>query len=147
MQLANKLKALLSADRALTTREAFVGTLVCACRCDGHMADCELQSLVTCMLRMKLYNGLDGKSCGALIDKTNQRYDEKGIDAFLQSCISVLPSELANSAFANACNVVLSDGVVGQLEKEFIDKLAGMLSLEPSRAKKIAEFIIVKNRG
>jgi hypothetical protein len=58
-----------------------------------------------------------------------------------------LPKELSNAAFANACNIVLADGVVDDDEKEFIEKLKSGLKVESTIAKTIAQVMVIKNKG
>jgi hypothetical protein len=70
-----------------------------------------------------------------------------GPDKLLEKVVPVLPPELRETAFANACDIVLADGVVEDAEKEFINKLMAQLGIAGDRALTIVDVMIVKNRG
>jgi hypothetical protein len=54
---------------------------------------------------------------------------------------------LKTTAFANACDIVLADGVVEDDEKEFLDKLQNQLDIPSDEAVNIVQVMIVKNKG
>ena len=54
---------------------------------------------------------------------------------------------MCEAAFANACNIVLSDGVLEGDEKQFITDLTSKLSLDAKTAKTIAQVMVIKNKG
>jgi hypothetical protein len=72
---------------------------------------------------------------------------KQGADALVDACAQTLPSELRNAAFANACDIVLADGVVEADEKAFIDRLRTKLQIDAETAKMIAGVMVVKNKG
>jgi tellurite resistance protein len=49
--------------------------------------------------------------------------------------------------FANACDIVLADGIVEPAEKEFLETLIEILQIDPDAALNIVEVMIWKNRG
>ena len=132
---------------SLTTQEAFAGVLLGASACDGHIAEEEVGGLVTALLRMKLYHRFTDKQFNQMLNKLHGIVKRKGVDVLLEGCCKVLPKELHRTAFANACDIVLADGIVEQDEKVFIDKLRAGLDVAPDVAKTIAEIMIVKNKG
>jgi tellurite resistance protein len=62
-------------------------------------------------------------------------------------CAEGLPEGLRQTAFANACDIVLADGVVEDEEKEFLDHLQKALELDGDTALNIVEVMIIKNKG
>ncbi len=128
-------------------REAYAGVLICASACDGHIADEEVQSLVTSLGRMKLYQHVPPHQFGTMMDRLLGILKRGGPEKLLDSTVGSLPSELRETAFANACNIVLADGVVEQDEKEFIDTLMNRLEIASDRALQIVRVMVIKNKG
>lgn len=131
----------------LNAQEAFAGVLFGASACDGHISDEEMQSLVTCLIRMKLYSRMNGKQFNQMMDKLHTVLKKKGVDVLIDGCTAALPAELEKTVFANACDIVLSDGVVEEDEKEFMDRLQRKLEIDDKTAKTIAQVMVVKNKG
>ncbi len=131
----------------LTSQEAFAGVLMGATACDGHIADDEVHSLVVALARMKMYERMNDKQFGQMLDKLHGIIKKKGVEFLIDGCVEQLPKGLEKTAFANACDIVLADGVIEDDEKEFIDKLRNKLKIESKAAKVIAEIMVVKNKG
>ena len=131
----------------LTAQEAFAGILFGASACDGHIADDEIQGLITCLIRMKLYKRFDGNQYNKMLNKLHGALKKKGVDALVDACVTALPEELTKTAFTNACDIVLADGIVEPDEKEFIDKLQAKLRIEANAAKTIVQVMVLKNKG
>ncbi|MHC2068674.1 tellurite resistance TerB family protein [Bremerella sp. T1] len=147
MGLLDSLFGGMEGSSKLTPQESFAGILMGASGCDGHIADEEVNSLITCLVRMKLYQRYDGRQYGKTLNKLHGFMKKKGVDALIDSCTATLPKELAKAAFANACDIVLADGIVEPDEKAFIEKLREKLKIESKTAKTIAEVMVIKNRG
>ena len=133
--------------KKLSPPEAFAGILIAASACDGHISDEEAANLSTAVGRMRLFQKVNDKQFGQVIDKLMGILKKKGPDVLLEGCCQSLPKDLSVSAFANACNIVLADGVVDSDEKEFIEKLRSELEVEPATAKAIAQVMVIKNKG
>ncbi len=131
----------------LSPQDAFAGILLGASGCDGHIADDEIQNLATCLIRMKLYQRMQGKQFGQMLNKLHSILKKKGVDVLIDQCVAVLPGELNNAAFTNAVDIVLADGVVEPDEKEFIEKLRAKLNMNGDAAKMIVDIMVSKNRG
>ncbi|RCS52852.1 Tellurite resistance protein TerB [Bremerella cremea] len=147
MGLLDSLFGGLESSSKLTPQESFAGILLGASGCDGHIADDEVSGLVTCLIRMKLYQRYDGRQYGKTLNKLHGFMKKKGVDALIDACTETLPQELRKAAFANACDIVLADGVVEQDEKVFMERLRDKLQLDPKVAKTIAEVMVIKNKG
>lgn len=131
----------------LTTQEAFAGVLVAASGCDGHIADEEVNNLITCLVRMKLYQRVNGRAFSQILNKSTSIFKKKGANTLVDVCAEVLPKELAITAFANAVDIVLADGVVEPDERAFIEYLAKALKINGDTAKLIASVMVSKNKG
>ncbi len=131
----------------LSSQEAFAGVLMGATACDGHIADDEVHSLVVALARMKMYERMNDKQFGQMLDKLHGIIKKKGVEFLIDGCVEQLPKGLEKTVFANACDIVLADGVIEDDEKEFIDNLRKKLQLESKTAKVIAEIMVVKNKG
>ena len=131
----------------LSPQESFAGVLLAASACDGHISDDEFRQLLTALFRMKLFERVNEKQFNQVINKLMGVLKKNGPDVLVEGCCETLPDELRKAAFANACNIVLADGVLEEEEKQFINNLKGQLKLEANLAKTIAQVMIVKNKG
>lgn len=147
MGLFDSLFGGMESSKKLSPQEAFAGVLLAASACDGHISDEEASNLTTAVGRMRLFEKVNEKQFGQVMDKLLGILKKKGPDVLLEGCCEALPKELSNAAFANACNIVLADGVVDDDEKEFIEKLKSGLKVESSIAKTIAQVMVIKNKG
>ncbi len=130
-----------------TPQEAFAGILLGASACDGHIAEDEVQGLVTALVRMELYKRYNGRQFGQTFNRLMGFLKRRGVDALIDECVDALPEDLDNTAFTNACDIVLADGIVEPDEKDFIDRLRRKLEIPPDTARMIAEIMVVKNKG
>ncbi len=137
-----------SAEKSsLTAQEAFAGILMGASGCDGQIADEEVGGLITTLLRMKLYQRFGDKHYHQMLSKLHGVLKRKGVDVLIGACVAALPDDLRETAFANACDIVLADGVVEDDEKEFLNEITRKLDIAADRAKKIVKVMVIKNRG
>jgi tellurite resistance protein len=147
MGLLDSLFGGMEASGKLNPQEAFAGVLLGASACDGHIADDEVAGLVTTLIRMKLFSRFTDKQYNQMLNKLHGMLKKKGVDFLVDQCAEGLPGELRETAFANACDIVLADGVVEQDEKEFIEKLHRKLNIDKKLAGEIAQIMVVKNKG
>ncbi len=131
----------------LSPQESFAGILLAASACDGHVSDDEITQLFTALFRMKLFRNVNQKQFNQVWNKLMSVLKKNGPDSLVDGCCETLPKELYKAAFANACNIVLADGIIESEEKEFIDQLSVKLSLDANTAKTIAQVMVIKNKG
>lgn len=127
--------------------EGFAGILLGASACDGHIAQEEVDSLFTKLTRMKMYQRYTEHNWNTLINRLLGLLKREGIDALLHQSSRALPDELKMTAFANACDIVLADGVVEEDEKEFLAKLQQSLELTDKEVTMIVKVMVIKNLG
>ncbi len=131
----------------LSPQESFAGILLAASACDGHISEDEFQQLLTALLRMKLYQRVNEKQFNQVLNKLLGVLKKHGPETLVDGCCDTLPENLRNAAFANACNIVLSDGVLEGDEKQFISHLTSKLHLDVKTAQTIAQVMVIKNKG
>ncbi|TWT56792.1 Tellurite resistance protein TerB [Thalassoglobus neptunius] len=134
-------------EKPFGPQEGVAGVLLGASACDGHIADEEVQSLMTILGRMNLYSRLSGQHFGNMMDRLMGTLKKGGPEKLLEKAIPAVPPELRETVFANACDIVLADGVVDSEEKEFIDQLVRRLEIDGDRAKNIVKVMVYKNKG
>ncbi|MBL8889298.1 MAG: tellurite resistance TerB family protein [Planctomycetaceae bacterium] len=127
--------------------EGYAGVLLCASACDGHIADDEGQALFMILRQKKLYQRLSEQQFGSLVDRLLGQLRRGGPEKLLEKCYPVVPTELRESVFANAVDIVLSDGTVEEAERDFIDGLKAKLDIDEQRAKTIVKVMVYKNHG
>ena len=131
----------------LTPQESFAGILLAASACDGHVSEDEVIQLFATLFRMKLFKSVNEKQFNKVWNKLMSVLKKNGPEALVDGCCETLPPELYKAAFTNACNIVLSDGVLESDEKEFMEVLSQKLNLDPKTAKTIAQVMVIKNKG
>lgn len=134
-------------EQAFGPHEGYAGVLLASSACDGHIADEEVQSLVTILGRMKLYQRVNPNQFSSMMDRLLGILKRKGPEQLVEQAVAVLPPELKETAFINACDIVLADGVVEEDEKEFINNLMLKLGIGADRAKTIIKVMVFKNQG
>ncbi len=131
----------------LTPQESFAGILLAASACDGHISDDEVQQLLAALFRMKLFERVNEKQFNQVMNKLMGVLKKHGPDSLVDGCCETLPQDLHLAAFANACDIVLADGVIEEDEKSFMSDLTTKLQLDPKTAKAIAQVMVIKNKG
>jgi tellurite resistance protein len=134
-------------DKTVTKQEAFTGILLAAAAADGHIGEEEAQGLWTAIERMKMFANFTPEKFKKMIDNLLKILKKGGPDLLVEKCVPELPDELRATVFANACDIVLADGVVEGEEKELIEKLQRKLELSGDEAMDIVRVMIIKNRG
>ncbi len=147
MGLFDSLFGGVEASTKLTSQEAFAGVLMAASACDGHIAEDEVRGLITTLIRMKLYQRFTDKQYNQMLNKLYGAVKKRGVDSLVDACADALPEALRDTAFANACDIVLADGVLEPDERQFINQLQGKLKVDKQKAVEIVEIMIVKNKG
>ncbi len=147
MGLFDSLFGGMEASKKLTEQEAFAGILLGASACDGHIADDEVGSLVTTLIRMKMFRRFDGKQFNSMLNKLVGVVKKKGVETLIDGCAESIPDALRETAFANAVDIVLADGVVEQDEKDFMELVRTKLRIPKEQALEIVSVMVAKNKG
>jgi hypothetical protein len=147
MGLFDGLLSGMEGNSKFNAQEAYAGILIGATFCDGHFADDEVSGLISSLLRMKLFQRSSEKQFGATIDRLVGIAKRSGVPALVDRCLPSIPAELRDTVFANACNIVLADGVAEQAERDFINQLQIKLQLDPTFCHTIVQVMVIKNMG
>lgn len=135
------------APESFGPQEGFAGVLLAASACDGHIADEEVQSLITTLIRMKMYQNVPPHKFNSMMDRLLGVLKRGGPEQLIKTALPAVPPELRETVFANSCDIVLADGIVEDDEKAFIDDLMIKLELDRTRAKTIVQVMVFKNQG
>ncbi len=134
-------------EKPFGPQEGFAGILIAASACDGHCSDEEVRGAMKILGRMNLYSRLSEQNFGSMMDRLMGVLKKGGPEKLIQKSVPAVPPELRETAFVNACDVVLADGVVEDDEKEFIDQMMRQLEIDENRAKTIIKVMVYKNKG
>src|SRR5262249_55584199 len=119
----------------MNKHEAFAGILLAASASDGGLADEECADLVKSITRMKMFSDFDGDRLSGMLNRLLGMISEHGIDTMLDQFVKALPPELHKTAFINACDLVMADGVVEAEEQQYVNRLWKALGINPQEAK------------
>src|SRR5260370_4697571 len=133
-------------EKSLSRHEAFAGILLAASASDGELAEEELNLFCTTVGRMRMFSTWSADRLIELFKSLLGTIVDEGVEVVLARCAKSLPHELRKTAFINACDLVMADGVVEQGEKEYINRLWKALEISPEDAKTIAQVIVLNNR-
>ena len=134
-------------EESFGPQEGFAGVLLCSSACDGHISGDEVQVLMMKLSRMKLYQRISESRFNNMMDRLMGVLKRGGPEKLLEKAFPAVPPELRETAFANACDIVLVDGIVEDDEKEFIDNLMIKFEMDRKRAKTIVQVMVYKNHG
>lgn len=134
-------------NKAFGKAESFAAILLGAVASDGHIAEEEVRGLVTILARMKMYENWSDDKFNSMLNRILGAIKREGVDKVMDRAAESLPENLRETAFANACDLVLADGIVEDEEKQFLDKLQKRLELTGDTALDIVHVMIIKNRG
>lgn len=127
-----------------TEAEAFLFIIVAAASCDGHVSPEESEQILSTIHRSRLFKEANSEEMRRINSEVADRLAKRGERALAEAC-SALPKQYALPAFAQAVDVVLSDGGFVAAEAEFLDRLMGLLGIAESDASRIAEVLNIKN--
>ncbi|HYH69606.1 MAG TPA: tellurite resistance TerB family protein [Urbifossiella sp.] len=133
--------------KGVSKQEAFTGILLAAAAADGVIASEEARGLWNTIERMKLFSNFTPDKFNRMIENLLKILKRGGPELLIEKCVPELPDELRETAFANACDIVLADGVVEDEERELIEKLQNELEIPGDEAMDIVRVMVIKNRG
>ena len=131
----------------LSPEEAFAAVALVAIAADGYLSDQEGRDMTNMLARMKLFQSYSGDVMHRMLDKLLTVLKLQGPSTLIDQAKAGLPSELRETAFAMATDLVLSDGTVTSQEKDFLDDLYRILEIPGDTALQIVQVMTIKNRG
>jgi hypothetical protein len=132
---------------ALSPPDAFAAILVASVAVDGELSAGESARLNGVLSTSRVLPRTPPDGNPNVVERALAVLSERGLPATLAACAKALPAGLRATAFAQATDLVLSDGRIAQREKTFIDDLKVALQIEDGLALRIVDVLLIKNRG
>ena len=131
----------------LNQQEAFVAVCVLAVAADGVVEDAEVRRIVTNLAEKKLFRGTRVNELGVLLNNSARLIQRQGPGPVIEAARKALSPELRETVFALSTDLILADGEVDPKEKRFLEEFQKTLGIDDATALKIAEVMVIKNRG
>ncbi len=110
---------------------ALIYTMVFVAAADTDMTDVELRTIGDCVRGLPVFRGFDIEqltkvtaACAELLEK------EDGVEEAFEHVRQALPHKLRETAYAVACDVAASDGVVGPVEQQILEMIRHRLEID-----------------
>jgi uncharacterized tellurite resistance protein B-like protein len=123
--------------------DAWVGIFYSCISTDNQIKDSETASLSRLLHSKEKFIGID---IAPLYAKAFNLKMELGQLKYIAACCEVIKED-KETVFALALEIVLSDGLLGEEEKNIIEVLSKQLKIDTGMASKIIEVIFLKNKG
>ncbi|MDA0267063.1 MAG: tellurite resistance TerB family protein [Cyanobacteria bacterium] len=136
-----------TAEVQLTPAEAFACVALVAIAADGYLSEQEGRDMNNMLARMQLFSSFSADVMHRMFDKLLGMLKQEGPSKLISLAKTCLPSDLCETAFAIATDLVLSDGTVTSQEQAFLDDLYRILEIPGDTALQIVQVMTIKNRG
>ena len=124
--------------------EAWVGILYSCIAADNQIKDSETASLSKLLYSKEKFEGVD---IAPLYAKSYHLKMDLGQIKYIAACCELIKEEDKETVFALALEILLSDGLLGEEEKNVIEVLSKELKIDSGMSSKIIEVIFLKNKG
>ena len=124
--------------------EAWVGILYSCISADNLIKDSETASLSKLLYSKEKFAGID---IAPLYAKSYHLKTELGQLKYIGACCELINEVDKETVFALALEILLSDGLLGEEEKNVIEVLSNQLKMGTGMTSKIIEVIFLKNKG
>ncbi|MEH2433875.1 MAG: tellurite resistance TerB family protein [Nostoc sp.] len=132
---------------ALNPAEAFAVIVLAATASDGYLSFEEANSISFVLSRMKLFKSYPHEMMNKLFEKILGILEGDGFNNLFNAAKDALSQDLREAAFAVATDLVLSEGIVAEEEKNFLNDLYQALGVSSEIAIQIIQVILIKNRA
>ncbi|MBD2245627.1 tellurite resistance TerB family protein [Nostoc sp. FACHB-888] len=132
---------------ALNPAEAFAVIILVAIASDGYLSVEQANYLTFVLSRMKLFKSYPHEMMNKLFEKILGILQGDGFNSLFNAAKDSLSQDLRESAFAVATDLVLTEGIVAEEEKNFLNDLYQALGLSSEIAIQIVQVSVIKNRG
>ncbi len=133
--------------QSLSPAEAFAAIAIAAVASDGHVYPVETRAIYCVLSRMKLFQSHAEQELKTLLKELFSRTEQHSPHELVSAAKDFLDRELWTTAFAIAVDLVLSDGVLHQKEKRFLDHLQEILEVPEEMAALLIQAMLIKNKG
>jgi tellurite resistance protein len=131
----------------LSSDEAFLAIVFSAIMADNEINRDEMNHLMLMLSKFKGLGRLNPAAFQNLMNRFQKIIRQEGVGTLINAAKDTLDKGLRETAFANAVELVLTDGVFDPKEKEFLEKLKEAVHISDELAEKIIDVVIIKNRG
>ena len=131
-------------NSVISELDAWVGILYSCISADNQIKDSETASLSKLLYSKEKFVGIDIVPFYA---KSSHLKTELGQLKYIAACCEQIKEEDKETVFALALEILLSDGLLGEEEKNIIEKLSKQLKIDSGMTSKIIEVIFLKNKG
>jgi uncharacterized tellurite resistance protein B-like protein len=129
--------------KPLSDYEAWVAILYAAISVDGEVSDVEIDAMTRLLLFKNKFANIDIVPFykNALLAST-----QYGTQHLIDKCCQLVKEQDRPTILALVAELVLSDGLISEKEKELLEYIATRLNIPESDATKIMEVILIKNK-
>jgi uncharacterized tellurite resistance protein B-like protein len=124
--------------------EAWVGILYSCISADNLIKDSETASLSKLLYSKEKFTGID---IAPLYAKSYHLKTELGQLKYIAACCELINEADKETVFALGLEILLSDGLLGEEEKNVIEVLSNQLKIDTGMTSKMIEVIFLKNKG
>ena len=143
----NLLIAQAKRQETFTTMEAFTAIILAATASDGYISQQRADDISSALLRLRLFSNCSSETIVQILDKLLGILRRDGFNVLFNTAKESLPQNLRETSFAVATDLVLSDNVVSEEERSFLNDLYQALNIDTTTATKIVEIMTIKNQG
>ena len=109
---------------ALGPQDALVAVMIATAAADEKLSDTELHSISATVAMLPIFNGYDPDRLHQVSALVSDLFSEEdGLDALLGLVADALPDHLRETAYALACDVAATDGLLVMTELRMLQEL------------------------
>ncbi|MBD2453599.1 tellurite resistance TerB family protein [Nostoc sp. FACHB-87] len=135
------------ASEKLTSAEAFAAIALVAVTSDAVLSEQQVHNISAVLSRLKLFSSYPEEFIKKLLEKNLNILRCDGFNALFNAAKESLSPELREVAFAVAADLVMTETVVTEEEKNFLNDLYLALDIPRDNAIKILQVLMVKNQS
>jgi hypothetical protein len=130
----------------LTSAEAFAAIVLGAITPDGLLSEQQTCNISYVLSRIKLFNSYSEDAMNKLLEKVLNILRHDGFNALFNLAKASLSSELRETAFAVAADLVLAEAIATEEEKNFLNDLSHALDIPHDSTVQILHVLMIKNQ-
>ncbi len=131
----------------LNPGEALVAIILAATATDGYLSQDETRCITSTLSRLKLFSDYTNDLMNGLFEKILSILQQDGMNTLFNAAKESLSEDLREAAFAIVTDMVMTDGIVTEEEKNFLNDLYQALGISREIAQKTMQVILIKNLG
>ncbi len=129
--------------KPLSDYEAWVAILYATISVDGEVSEVEIDALARLLVFKNKFANID---IAPFYKNAMEAKNQFGTQHIIDKCSLLIKEEDKATVLALAAELVLSDGIITDKEKELIEYVTRQLNVNESLAERIVEVILIKNK-